>query len=331
MTHPLTSPNEPSSFSPHLSRIEWEYEQEYLRHRRLRLLPALLFLATLLSSFFVGVCKWNPNGLFQALELGGNFSPFITLRKMFLDNWQLGLTYMCCVVLILLLHELGHFVGTLIYRVPASFPIFLPFPLNPIGTLGAVIAMHGTSANRKQIFDIGLAGPLAGLVAAIPISYWGVAQLDLTGHGLGGIGFRLPLLMQFFAILTEVPGYQHGKVVWLNQLNPMFVAGWAGMLITGFNMLPIGQLDGGHVTYTLFGRGAKTIADTTIVLIIAFMVYHQNYLLMVMVMLLLLVGTEHPPTRADDVPLGTFRYGLGLSSLVIPILCFPPMVFRINY
>lgn len=318
------------SGSSYETYLDWESEQEYLRHRRLKLIPALLFIATLISTFFVGICEWNPAAIGDSLE-SNDFSLWIRLRMMVLDHWQVGLTYMACVVLILFLHEMGHFIFTLIYRVPASFPIFLPFPINPIGTLGAVIAMHGTAKNRRQIFDIGLAGPLAGLVAAVPISYWGVAQLDLTTRELGGMGFRLPLIMHYFANLTNVPGYQAGDVVWLSQLNPMFVAGWVGMLITGFNMMPIGQLDGGHVTYTLFGRVANRIAQATIVLIIASMVYLQNYLLLVMVTLLLLVGTEHPPTRDDSVPLGPFRYGLGILSLTIPILCFPPLIFKINY
>lgn len=310
---------------------EWPYEEEFRRHKRLKLIPAVLFVLTLCSTFFVGVCEWNPNAVLEGLLNPSQPSPLLGLRKLVLDNWQLGLTYMFCVVLILLLHELGHFVYTLIYRVPASFPIFLPFPLNPIGTMGAVIAMHGMAANRRQIFDIGLAGPLAGLVAAVPIAYWGVGQLDLTTQALGGIGFRMPLLMQWFAWLWDVPGFEPGKSVWLSQLNPLFVAGWVGMLITGFNMMPIGQLDGGHVTYTLFGKGANSIAQLTITLIIAFMVYHQNYLLLVMVTLLLMVGTEHPPTRDENVKLDPFRYGLGLLSLAIPVLCFPPLVFEINY
>jgi Zn-dependent protease len=310
---------------------EWPYEEEFRRHRRLKLVPAVLFVLTLCSTFFVGICDWNPNALIDSLLQSNQPAPLLVLRKLVLDNWQQGLTYMFCVVLILLLHEMGHFIYTLIYRVPASFPIFLPFPINPIGTMGAVIAMHGMAANRRQIFDIGIAGPLVGLVAAVPIAYWGVAQLDMTTQALGGIGFRLPLIMQWFANITDVPGYEPGKSVWLSQLNPMFVAGWVGMLITGFNMMPIGQLDGGHVTYTLFGTRANLIARITITLIVAFMVYHQNYLLLVMVTLLLMVGTDHPPTRDETVRLDPFRYGLGLLSLTIPILCFPPLVFEINY
>jgi len=252
------------------------------------------------------------------------------VRKLILTNWNIGLSYMFCVILIIFLHEMGHFVATLIYKVPASYPFFLPLPINPIGTMGAVIAMHGYIANRKQIFDIGLAGPIAGLVAAVPIAYYGVGQLDLTTPALGGLGFRMPLLLQWFALLWNVPGYEHDSVVWISQLNPMFVAGWVGMLITGLNMMPVGQLDGGHVMYTLFGKTAHTIAKLTMVVAIAFMVYFQTMMMILMVVLLLLVGTNHPPTRDDTVPLGWFRWTIGLASLLIPIFCFPPRVFIIQ-
>lgn len=312
---------------------DWESDyvtlaNEYLSppQRRMTLLPALLFLATLLSTFWVGIAEWSPFVPLTQAVISGSL---MEIRKLVLANWDQGLIYMGSVILILFLHEMGHFIGTLIYRVPASYPFFLPFPVNPIGTLGAVIAMQGTAADRKQIFDIGIAGPLAGLVAAVPIAWYGVAQLDLTTPEMGGIGFRLPLVMDWFANWANVPGYQTGDVVWMSQLNPLFVAGWVGMLITGLNMMPVGQLDGGHVTFTLFGRAAHTIAQATIVFAIAFMVYHQNFMLAIMVVLLLLMGTNHPPTRNDQVPLGPFRWGLGLVSLAIPVLCFPPLIFKI--
>ena len=318
---PITNQAEPDS-----EPGDYQYPEIEPQHVRMKWLPAMLFMLTLASTFFVGVCQWNPYlPLTMALQTGN----LMELRKLIIAHWDLGLIYMFSVVLILLLHEMGHFVATLIYRVPASFPIFLPFPLNPIGTFGAVIGMQGMVADRKQIFDIGIAGPLAGLVAAIPIAYWGVGQLDLTIQPLGGIGFRLPLLMQWFAAWSEVPGYHAGQVVWLSQLNPLFVAGWVGLFVTGLNMMPIGQLDGGHITYTLFGRTSHLIARAVIVFSIAFMVYHENYMLGVMVVLVLVMGTDHPPTRDDSIRLGVFRFGLGLLSLVIPVLCFPPLVFQI--
>jgi len=299
--------------------------------KRKTLLPLVLFLLTCASTFWVGVARWSPiTPWIPYFSSGGQQHTLLGVRKVILENWDIGLAYMSCVILIIFLHEMGHFIATLYYKVPASYPFFRPLPINPIGPMGAVIAMHGYTADRKQIFDIGLAGPLAGLVAAVPIAWYGIGQLDLTTTPLGGIGFRLPLLMHWFAEIWQVPGYEKDSVVWISQLNPMFVAGWVGMLITGLNMMPVGQLDGGHVTYTLFGKTAYTIAKGTMVIAIAFMVYYQTMMMILMVVLLLLVGTNHPPTRNDHVPLGWWRWAIGLNSLLIPILCFPPRVFIIQ-
>ena len=296
--------------------------------RRMRLLPAVLFVLTCFSTFWVGASLWDPN-FFEPIWNAIANQSLLQFRQRILAHWDSGLIYMGSVMLILLLHEMGHFIATIYYRVPASYPFFLPFPANPIGTLGAVIGMQGALADRKQIFDIGIAGPLAGLVAAVPIAYFGVSQLDLTSQPYGGFGFRLPLLLDWFAKWTNVPGYETGDVIWMSQLNALFVAGWVGMLITGLNMMPIGQLDGGHITYTMFGKPAHWIAQATIVFAIAYMVYHLNFMLILMVVLLLLMGPNHPPTRDDTVPIGPFRYALGLTSLLIPILCFPPQVFKL--
>jgi hypothetical protein len=306
-----------------------------VRRRRV-VLPVILFLLTCLSTFWVGVTRWEPSGplmnlvsvLFSEESIVSQY--MMDLRLLVVENWETGFIYMFAVLLILFAHEMGHFVATIIYKVPASYPFFLPFPLNPIGTLGAVIGMEGYIADRKQIFDIGIAGPLAGLVFAVPIAWLGVSQLDLTVQPQGWVGFRLPLVMQWFAESSQVAGYSPGKAVWLNQLNPLFVAGWVGMLITGINMFPIGQLDGGHVTYSLFGKAAHVIARATLALAIAYMVYHQSLIFVLMIFLLLLMGPDHPPTRDDRVKIGPVRWILGATSLAIPILCFPPLVFKIN-
>ena len=142
----------------------------YTKPRR-KMLPLVLFLLTCLSTFWVGVCQWTPN-LIEPLWNVVWSGSLLHIRELLLANWSSGLIYMICVLTILLLHEFGHFFATIYYRVPASFPYFLPFPFNPLGTLGAVIGMQGNAADRKQIFDIGIAGPLAGLVAAVPIVLW---------------------------------------------------------------------------------------------------------------------------------------------------------------
>ncbi|MEM9410253.1 MAG: site-2 protease family protein [Planctomycetota bacterium] len=291
--------------------------------------PIVLFVLTCFSTFWVGITNWRPTVPLQSPDLDSFFN---LIRMQVLANWEQGLMYMASLLLILLLHEFGHFFTTLYYRVPATPPIFLPFPFNPIGTLGAVIGMQGTQADRKQIFDIGIAGQLAGLVVAIPLAYWGCSQLDLTTPPRGGIGFRLPLLMQWMVSGMSIQGYDAAEpIVWINQLNPLFAAAWVGLLITGLNMMPVGQLDGGHIAYTLFGDAAKWIAEAMIVFAIAFMVYQQHYLLILMVVLILLIGTQHPPTSDDTVKIGPWRWALGFFSLFIPVLCFPPLVFTFVY
>ena len=117
--------------------------------------------------------------------------------------------------------------------------------------------------------------------------------------------------------------------LWLGHANGWFVAGWVGFLITGLNMMPISQLDGGHVIYALIGRKAHWVARGVVVLGIAFMVYFWAPTLILMTVLLLIVGTDHPPTSNDRARLGAFRTVLGWTSLVIPILCFPPFIFRV--
>ncbi len=334
---PLSPTSEPNLDHPNNQHIEPPSGREDSQHQQSRrpqnrktLLPLVLFFLTCASTFWVGVAKWSPLDPLLVCLQSFDDNALLEIRKLILSNWEIGWVYMACVILIIFLHEMGHFVCTLIYKVPASYPFFLPLPINPIGTMGAVIAMQGFSANRKEIFDIGLAGPIAGLVAAVPIAYYGVGQLDLTTPALGGLGFRMPLLLQWFAQCWEVPGHEKDSVVWISQLNPMFVAGWVGMLVTGLNMMPVGQLDGGHVTYALFGKSAYTIAKLTMVAAIAFMVYYQTMMMILMVVLLLMVGTNHPPTRDDTVALGWSRRVIGLASLSIPILCFPARVFVIQ-
>ncbi len=293
--------------------------------RRRYWLPLLLFLLTCLSTFWVGVTSWQPFEVLSDAALAGDL---MNVRRLVLTNWRQGMIYSASLLGILLLHELGHYVATLVYRIRATVPYFLPFPINSFGTLGAVIAIDGMAANRRQIFDIGIAGPLAGLVVAIPMALIGAQQLDLSSPAYGVIGLKMPLLLDWLIRWHGVAGYEN-QTVYLTQMNPCFAAAWVGFVITGLNMIPVGQLDGGHITYTMFGKVAHAIAKLIVVLAIAFMVYYQHYVFVLMVALLLLAGTEHPPTRDDTAPLGWFRVLLGWCSLMIPILCFPPMVFEL--
>lgn len=302
------------------------------RRRRVRL-PIILFLLTCASTFLAGATNFEPDKYFlyavgvSPYTLAIQQPTLMPLRQNIYQHWRVGLLYMSCVLGILLAHEMGHFVLTLVHRVRASLPFFIPLPISPIGTMGAVIAMDGRQANRREIFDIGIAGPLAGLVVALPIMWIGVQQVDLrpgTGPNL-----QVPLAMRLAIEYAHPHEYDPSVGFALTRANPYFMAGWVGLLVTGLNMLPISQLDGGHVTYALFGRRAHWLAR-------AFMGVALVYIAIVsivdralppwilMVALVLLIGTDHPPTKDDSVPLGPVRVALGYASLLIPIFCFVP-------
>jgi membrane-associated protease RseP (regulator of RpoE activity) len=284
--------------------------------RRRVVLPILLFVATCLSTFWVGAAKWRPQTMDSMEEM----------QYQVAANWREGLTYMGAVLAILLTHEMGHFLQTVRYRIPASYPLCIPVPFSIIGTMGAVISMDGMKANRKQIFDIGIAGPLAGLVVAAPILYIGVKQLNLAESGVPhDIQLYNPVIVRWMIEWMHPQWADRAAWVSISQLNPYFMAGWVGMLITGLNMLPVSQLDGGHTIYALFGRDAYKIARTFIVIAIIYVVLklEQAAIWTPMLILVILLGIHHPPTADDSVELDDFRWVLGVLSMAIPVLCFP--------
>lgn len=305
--------------------------------RRMRL-PLMLFLATAISTFWVGMHRWLPFSMDASVGdrlardwVSGVAYIFAHWRQLCVAHWQDGLVYMACVMGILLTHEMGHFLATLRYRVPASFPYFVPLPISPIGTMGAVIGMDSNRANRREMFDIGLAGPLAGLLVAIPVMCLGIAQLDLRTFAYGPFAVDLPLFARLAIQYIQPPGFEPGKLVWYSQLNPVFMAGWVGFLVTGLNMLPVSQLDGGHVVYTLFGRRAHLIARAFVLCAICFVVVSRQWNWFVMIALVMFIGPDHPPTRDDDLPLGWVRTTIGCAALLIPLFCFTPWLFIFPY
>ncbi len=302
-----------------------------LRRRRVGL-PVGLFIATCASTLWVGAADWRP------LEHMGTWGDIAATLA---GGWEKGLTYMLAVLAILLSHEMGHFVLTLIHRIPASYPLCIPVPFNPIGTMGAVIGMDGLRANRREIFDIGLAGPLAGLVVALPILWYGVGQLDLSQRPQPGeVQLNSPLVVKWMIEsrdasrpVVDAAGnatLNKGDWIGISQVNAYFMAGWVGMLITGLNMLPISQLDGGHTIYGLFGKDAHTFARAFIVIAITYVVINldQAAVWTPMLILVILMGVDHPPTSDDTIELDNRRWMIGMASLAIPVLCFPLLGLR---
>jgi membrane-associated protease RseP (regulator of RpoE activity) len=293
------------------------------RRRRRIALPVVLFLLTCLSMFVAGATEWMPGEFLFGESWARGWMP---LRRVIYSHWGDGLIYMLCLLAILLTHEMGHFVMTVVYRVRASLPIFLPLPISPVGTLGAVIVMDSRSANRREIFDIGIAGPIAGLVVALPIMWIGVQQLDFSVPQRGGLILDPPLAMRLAMDYLQVQGYDPAAGIAINQANPFFVACWVGLLVTGLNMLPVSQLDGGHVTFSLFGKRSHWVSRGFMIFVFAYMAYSSNYMWLPMAVLVLAIGVDHPPTSDDKIRLGWPRTALGLASLLIPIFCFVPQI-----
>jgi membrane-associated protease RseP (regulator of RpoE activity) len=285
-------------------------------HRKRRVkLPAALFVATCLSTFFVGLTGWD----FLALIT----DPVDMVRQ----NWWQGMAYMLAVMGILLAHEMGHFLQAVRYGVPASLPWFIPLPITPLGTMGAVIALGGSQANRKELFDIGLTGPLAGLVLALPLICLGLltatpfpASVDAS---LGGMHFGDPLIFKILVSFLRPDVPADSRLIVFG--NPLVVAGWVGIFVTGLNMMPLGQLDGGHVAYALLGKRAWWLARAMVLATIVFMLLTWHFEWLAMLAIVVYLGIRHPPTANDQIDLGRGRTVLGWTSLVIPLFCFPPV------
>lgn len=304
------------------AELREELRREPVPSRRMHRLAILLAIATVLSTFWAGVGAWVPDVVLRLALLQESWMP---VRRVLLANWSDGLQFSIALMSILVAHELGHYVLTLVYRVPSTPPLFIPFPaFSPFGTLGAIIAMESGTADRRQIFDIGLAGPLAGLLVAVPIIIYGLLHPSpITFAPAEVMDMGQPLLIQGLAAWL-VPDQASAYVLVSNkQSSPLLMAGWVGLLVTGLNMMPLGQLDGGHVTFGIFGRNSYYVGVTAFIGAIAFMIFTQVFLFSLMLVLVLFMGLRHPPSSNDARAIGLPRTLIGLASLSLPVLCIP--------
>ena len=269
-------------------------------------LQMYLFLGTCLTTFAAGTVGWQP----VVLGLYGGFTNDLT------EHWFRGLIYMVSVMAILTAHEAGHFVAASRHRIPATLPFFLPLPVMLTGTLGAVIGMEGSRADRKQLFDIALAGPLAGLLVAVPLFVVGLVLAQPADTSL----FSMPLLATWLLQLVR-PDLPIGQVL---TPNAFLMAGWVGFLVTGLNMIPLSQLDGGHISHALFSRRSCWLARSVLLGAITAIILTGADHWVLMIVLITFMGVDHPPIRNESKPLGTARTIVGLGSFVIPVITFMP-------
>lgn len=292
------------------------------RAKRVKRWAIWLAIATVLSTFWAGVGAWVPiNPILLAFEE----SSLMPVRQALLANWWGGLQFSLALMAILVAHEYGHYLLTIRYKVPSTPPLFIPFPFySPIGTMGAVIMMQSGTADRKQIFDIGLAGPIAGLVVAIPVILCGLLFGQPIAYATSDeLVMGQPLLIQWLAYLVVPETAATFAVLDNSQTSPLLMAGWVGLLVTGLNMMPLGQLDGGHVAFGLVGPRSYYIGVAALLGSIAYMVISGVVLFWLMLVLVLLMGLRHPPSSDDTRTLGLPRQLIGWASLVLPLLCIP--------
>jgi membrane-associated protease RseP (regulator of RpoE activity) len=246
-----------------------------------------------------------------------------TLRDVLLTPalWTIGFPYSVSLILILGAHEMGHYVMCRKYGIDATLPFFIPgFP--PFGTFGAVIRIRSPFTDRRALFDIGVAGPLAGFVVALPILAYGVSRSVIVQHlpRHVTVEFSSCILLDF-ALRHFIHDLRPGQVI---ELHPVVAAAWVGLLATFLNLLPIGQLDGGHMLYALSRRAHRPVSLAVIVLLIVAGSLFAGYHLIVFGVLWAVLGPRHPPVVDDSAPIGWGRVLVALVALAIFILCFIP-------
>ena len=276
----------------------------------------VLFAATILTTLVVGTTLMasfqddvfpGPGGIFRAMLE----QPTLLL---------LGLPFSASLMLILLAHEMGHYLTCRYYGISASLPYFIPAP-TLIGTFGAFIRIRSPIHHRAALLDVGVAGPIAGFVLALPTLAIGLTQsryMELEPEGLY-VTFGEPLIFKIFVYAfgaVPPPGMEL-------YMHPIVLAAWVGLLVTALNLIPVGQLDGGHIAYALFGRFHKRISQVFVVALLPLGIFYWPGWF-VWIFLLAIMGTRHPPTMDDSVPLEPRHVKLGWFALVMFLLCFMP-------
>lgn len=293
----------------------------------------LLSLLTLALSLFTTTTLGAGWYLSTRTDVTTDLVPLLgpsTIRRVWSDPELLatGLAFSLPLLFILLCHELGHYLICRRYRVPATPPYFLPAPV-ALGTFGAFIRIRAPIRDKRRLFDIGVGGPIAGFVALTPFLVWGVAQSRPAPLRLAppdGAAELLLILPGRSLALELVSRVFHGPLPpdTTLDLHPFALAAWVGLLATALNLIPLGQLDGGHILYAVTGHWQRRLAlPLWIGLALAGLVYWRGWLFWCFIVLLM--GLRHPPVRDERRPLDRRRQLLAVVALALFVLCFMPV------
>jgi len=308
-------------YSPDTSSVVY-----YTRPKPRYWLHGILLLLTVVTTLIVGSrLEWNYlNGL---PSFSADDDIFPSLRWAFQGrHLLLGVPFSLTLMLVLLAHEMGHYLYCLRYRVAATPPFFIPFP-TLFGTMGAFIRIRSPLPSRAVLFDIGIAGPIAGFAIAFPVLLFslGLSHVAPSGAAPPGIEFGYPLVFSLVQQLLAVSGYSSvASHVPMSHfyLHPVALAAWVGMFATALNLLPGGQLDGGHIIFAISPRAHRTISKLTILALIPMAVYFWAGWL-IWAILLRISGTRHPEVPLHpEVTRG--RRWLAVFTVVMLLLTFTP-------
>lgn len=319
MSHPIVEPALVDSLLPDPLALAEPARPKFQDRRYVHLLLLLLTLATTTCS---GV------GHYESFKVGFSSVPSgLSGTQAVLG----GLWYSLTILAILGCHELGHYWACRYYDVDASRPFFLPVPLPLTGTLGAFIRIREPIPSKRMLFDIGIAGPIAGFLVAVPALVMGIAMSNVIE-----LPDPLPPLTMY---LGEPLLYK--AISWLFwglppdgysvNMHPMAFAGWFGLLATALNLFPIGQLDGGHISYAVLGRRSSHITLVMVATALVLSYFSTSWVVWtgLMIVMLTVFGRHHPRTYDEEVPLDSTRKRLALVALVIFIVCFTPMPLEV--
>jgi len=285
---------------------------------------ALLFALTLATTTLIGAGHYA-----SYLD---DFRGSTVLPMAFPELLVRGLWYSGTVIAILGCHELGHYFACRYYDVDASLPFFLPLPPPfPTGTLGAVIRIREPFPSKRALFDIGIAGPIAGFIITVPTVFAGVAMSHLVKlpDAYAGVMYELgePPLFKLASWLI----WGHMADGYSLNLHPMGFAAWFGMLATALNLFPIGQLDGGHIAYSVLGHRSVYVTFITVAVVATLAFFTSSWIVFAVltIAMIFFLGPRHPRVFDEHVPLDRPRMLLALFAVVMFALCFTPAPIKV--